>query len=97
MAMGASVVKGDGDAGGSPLGAAAEAGNHRAARLLLMKGAPPEGGGGDRRPPLLEALGGVRAHGSRGGHAKIAKALIDELKRLGRGAYAAEIIARSKK
>jgi|AntAceMinimDraft_11_1070367.scaffolds.fasta_scaffold468454_1 hypothetical protein len=51
--------------------------------------AGPRGLGGS---PLHEALRGVKVNGARGVHAKIAKLLIDDFKRLGLMAEAAVII-----
>ena len=95
LAQGASVEKTGGSDGDTPLHIAARTGQERMCRLLVLKGAAPDApaAGGDGSTPLHEALRGVKRNGSKGAHAKIAKLFMDEMKRLGRGAEAAAIIA----
>ena len=95
LAQGASVEKTGGSDGDTPLHIAARTGQERMCRLLVLRGAAPDApaAGGDGSTPLHEALRGVKRNGSKGAHAKIAKLFMDEMKRLGRGAEAAAIIA----
>ena len=95
LAQGASVEKTGGSEGDTPLHIAARTGQERMCRLLVLRGAAPDAvaAGGDGATPLHEALRGVKRNGAKGAHAKIAKLFMDEMKRLGRGAEAAAIIA----
>ena len=95
LAQGASVENTGGSEGDTPLHIAARTGQERMCRLLVLRGAAPDAvaAGGDGATPLHEALRGVKRNGAKGAHAKIAKLFMDEMKRLGRGAEAAAIIA----
>lgn len=96
LAQGASASAHSGPEGLTPLHVAARSGQLRMTRLLMLCGAPPnvaaKGPAGLGGTPLHEALRGVKANGTKGLHAKIAKLLIDDFKRLGLMAEAADII-----